>query len=67
MASPRDLDPKFRETEAPTDTAQDEPAKDDDTTYIVARRVWVDSEGVQQTRETRMPTSEYADWERKNG
>jgi hypothetical protein len=72
-ASPRDLDPKFKDT-TPTDTNTTENDDARDTSpegepeggWIVARRRWVDNNGVAQSEDSRMPVSEYAKYEKEN-
>jgi hypothetical protein len=66
-ATPRNLDPKFKDATAPdeagTESTESVDAVDDTTPMIVYRARFVDSNGVQQNKEFGpMPTADFASW-----
>ena len=74
-ANPRNLDPNFKPAE-PINNITEADAKGDAETqtseeelaaggFISHRRTWLDSDGVQQTKDTRMPMSEWAAYSKK--
>lgn len=68
MATPRDLDPKFKDEKPvePVELVEHEEAEVDDVPMIVHRQQYTDSEGKLNEREHRVPVSEWAEYEKEH-
>lgn len=62
MPNPRDLDPNFTEAKPPV---EETPEKD--VPMLVHQVRFIDENGVQQTKEHRVPVSEWPAYEKEHG